>query len=88
MVVLLLAGVALGGVQVYRRWPDRRAFFAWALPAVWVCHLVLSRGMAAMEGQWSDPLLWLGIGSAYSLGAFITAIVTGKISKKPPAEVS
>jgi hypothetical protein len=87
-VVLLLIGVALGGVQVYRRWPDRRAFFAWVLPAMWVCHLILSRGIAAMEGKWSDPMFWLGIGSAYSVGAFISAIVTGKIVQKPPAELS
>lgn len=88
MMVLLLTGVAVGGVQVYLRWPDRRAFFAWVFPALWVCHLMVSRGIGAMEDKWSDhPLFWLGIGSAYSMGAFITAIVTGKIVQKPPAEL-
>jgi hypothetical protein len=77
MMVLLLTGVALGGMQVYRRWPDRLAFFAWVFPAIWTCHLLLYRGVAEMKGQWSDPLFWLGIGSAYSVGALITAIVTG-----------
>jgi hypothetical protein len=77
IMVLLLTGVALGGMQVYRRWRDHFAFFAWALPGIWVCHLLLYRGMAEMTGQWSDPLFWLGIGSAYSIGALITAIVTG-----------
>ena len=86
--VLLLMGVALGGVQVYRRWPDRRAFFAWVFPAIWVCHLVLSRGIEDMEGKWSDPMFFLAIGSAYSVGAFISAIVTGNVIQKPPAETS
>ncbi|HZQ18069.1 MAG TPA: hypothetical protein VFA90_05055 [Terriglobales bacterium] len=77
IMVLLLAGVAFGAMQVYRRWPDRLAFFAWVFPAILTCHLLLYRGMAEMKGQWSDSLFWLGIGSAYSVGALITAIVTG-----------
>ena len=87
MVVLLLIGVALSGVQVYRRWPDRRAFFAWVFPGIWACHLVASRGIAAMEGKWSDPLLLLGIGFAYSVGALITAILTREIFQEHPADL-
>jgi hypothetical protein len=88
LTVLLLIGVALGGVQVYRRWPDRRAFFAWVFPSIWLCHLIVSRGIAAVEGSWSDPMFFLAIGCAYSVGAFICAIVTGRIIQKPPAELS
>lgn len=80
--VLILTGVAVGGMRVYRRWPDRIAFFVWAPPAIWACHLLLYRGVAAMEGKWSDHLLWLGIGSAYSAGALIGGIVTQYNFKK------
>jgi hypothetical protein len=75
MVVLLLTSVALGGVEGYRRWPDSRAFFTWVFPAIWVCHLILSHGMAAMTGKLSDPISFLGIGAAYSVGALTAAIV-------------
>jgi peptidoglycan biosynthesis protein MviN/MurJ (putative lipid II flippase) len=88
MVVLLLSFVALGGAQVYHRWPDRRAFLAWVLPALWLCHLILSRGMAAMEGKWSDPLFWVGIGVSYSCGALIAAVVANKTLQKPPRSES
>lgn len=73
LVVLLLTGVALGGARVYLWWPDRRAFFAWALPSIWVCYLALSRGIAAMDGKWADPFFFFGVGAAYSLGALIAA---------------
>ncbi|MGO8794052.1 MAG: hypothetical protein ACLQLC_04450 [Candidatus Sulfotelmatobacter sp.] len=79
MIVLLLTGAAVGGAEAYRRWPDRRAFFVWVLPAFWVCHLIVSRGMAAMKGRWSDPLFFLGIGAAYSAGALTAAIVIRKM---------
>jgi hypothetical protein len=72
--VLLLTGVALGGARVYLWWPDRRAFFAWVLPSIWVCHLALSRGIAAMEGKWADPFFFFGLGASYSIGALIAAI--------------
>jgi hypothetical protein len=85
MVVLLLVIVALGGVVAYRRWADRCAFFAWILPALWLCHLMLSRGMEAMQGRWSDPLLFFAIGTAYSVGAFLAAVVGRKTLEKPPA---
>jgi hypothetical protein len=88
MIVLLLSSVALGGMQVYRRWHDHRAFFAWVLPAIWICHLILSRGVAAMEGKWSDPFFLFGVGASYSVGALIAAIVPTKTLQKPPAELS
>ena len=88
MVVLILSCVGLGGAQVYCRWPDRRAFFAWVLPAFWLCHLILSHGTAAMEGKWSDPLFFLGAGASYSVGAFIAATLTRKTFQKPPVELS
>ncbi len=89
--VLLLTGVALGGARVYLRWPDRRAFFAWVLPSIWVCHLALSRGMAAMEGKWADPLFFFGAGASYSVGAVIAAITIRKsltaIEKTPLSDL-
>jgi len=84
-VVLLLTGVAIIGGLIYRRWADWTALFAWLLPALWVCHLMLSRGAAVMEGQWSDPLFFLEVGAAYSAGAFIAAMV--KMSHKLPARL-
>jgi hypothetical protein len=78
IVVLLLTGVALGGVRVYLWWPDRRAFFAWVLPSIWVCHLALSRGMAAMEGKWADPFFFFGVGASYSVGALIATMAFRK----------
>ena len=75
MFVLLLIVVALWGMALYDRWHDRRAFFAWVLPALWVCHLVLSRGIAALQGTWADTLFFFGIGAAYSLGAAIASWV-------------
>jgi nitrate reductase gamma subunit len=74
MLALLLVIVALGGVVAYRRWFDRCSFFAWVFPTIWLCHLMLSRGMEAMQGRWSDPLFYFGIGAAYSLGAFFASI--------------
>jgi hypothetical protein len=85
VVVLLLVIVLLGGVVAYRRWADRCAFLAWILPALWLCHLMLSRGMEAMKGRWSDPGLFFAVGAAYSIGAFFAAIVEGKTLQKPRA---
>jgi hypothetical protein len=85
MIVLLLTGVALLGGVLYRRWTDWRALFAWLFPALWFCHLVLSREAAEMEGRWSDPLLFLEVGAAYSAGPLISAMVTKKMSHKHPA---
>lgn len=76
--VLLLTGVALGGARVHLWWPDRRAFFAWVLPSIWLCHLALSRGIAAMEGKWADPLLFFGVGVSYSAGALMAAMTIRK----------
>jgi hypothetical protein len=75
MVVLLLIIVALWGMALYDKWHDRRAFFAWVLPALWVCHLLLSRGTAALQGTWADTLFFFEIGAAYSLGAVIASWV-------------
>jgi len=87
MILLLLTGVVLVGGVLYRRWADRRALFAWLLPALWVCHLMLSRDPAKMEGQWPDPLFFLEVGAAYSAGALIAVIVTKKMSHKHPARM-
>jgi hypothetical protein len=87
MIVLLLTGVAIVGGLIYRRWADWTALFAWLLPVLWVCHLMLSRGAAEMEGQWSDPLFLLEGGAAYSAGAFIAAMVAKKMSHKLPARL-
>lgn len=83
MFALLLVIVLLGGLVVYRRWSDRCAFFAWVLPALWVCHLMLSRGLAAV-GSWdSDSLFFLAVGAAYSVGALVGAIISRKTFEKP-----
>jgi hypothetical protein len=74
ILVLLLTGVALGGARVYLWWPDRRAFFAWGLPSIWVCHLALSRGITAIQGKWADPFFFVGVGASYSAGALIAAM--------------
>jgi hypothetical protein len=74
MVVLLLVVVFLVGVEAYRRWTDRCAFFAWVLPALWACHLMLSRGLEAMQGRWSDPLFFFAVGAAYSVGALVAFV--------------
>jgi CDP-diglyceride synthetase len=78
IVVLLLTGVALRGARVYLWWPDRRAFFAWVLPSIWVCHLALSRGIAAVDGKWADPFFFFGVGASYSVGAWIAAMAIKK----------
>jgi hypothetical protein len=88
MVVLLLIIVALWGLVLYDRWHDHRAFFAWVLPAIWICHLVLSRGLSALQGTWADTLFFLEIGAAYSVGAVVGAIAVGTMSQKPPAGLS
>jgi hypothetical protein len=76
--VLLLTSVAMGGARVYLWWPDRRAFFVWVLPSIWVCHLALSRGIAAMEGKWADSFLFFGVGASYSVEALIAAMAFRK----------
>lgn len=86
MLVLLLIVVALWGVLLYARWYDHRAFFAWVLPALWTCHLILSRGLAAIHESRGDALFFLEIGAAYSIGSVLAAIVTGPFSAR--AEVS
>lgn len=88
VVALLLVIVLLGGLVAYRRWADRCAFFAWILPALWLCDLMLSRGMEAMQGRWSDPLFLFAIGAAYSVGAFLAAIFSRKTFEKPPTRLS
>lgn len=87
MVMPLLGIVLLGGVVAYRRWADRCALLAWVLPALWLGHLILSRGMEAMQGRWSDPLFFFAIGAAYLVGALLAAIIVRKTLKKPPAEL-
>jgi len=86
MIALLLIVVALWGLVLYDRWHDRRAFFAWVLPALWICHLILSRGWSALEGTWADRLFFLEIGAAYSAGAAVGAIVLRKTSSNPPGD--
>jgi hypothetical protein len=76
--VLLMTGIALGGARAYLWWSDRRALFVWVLPSIWVCHLVLYRGIAAMQGKWSDPFFFFGVGASYSVGALIAALTTKK----------
>jgi hypothetical protein len=83
IVALLLVIVLMGGVVAYRRWTDRCAFFAWVIPALWLCHLTLSRGMEAMRGRWSDPLFFFGIGAAYSVGALLAAMIVRKSTEAP-----
>lgn len=78
MMTFLLTSIGVGGFEGYRRWPVRSAFFAWALLALWILHLLLNRGRAAMNGKWSDPFFWFGIGAAYSVGALIGATVITK----------
>jgi hypothetical protein len=75
MILLLLASVSIGGAEGYRRWPVRSAFFAWALPAIVVFHLLVNRGWTGMNQKWSDPFFFFGIGAAYSVGALLAAIV-------------
>ncbi len=81
MVVLLLVVVGLWGLLLYARWHDRSAFFAWVLPALWVCHVILSRGVRSIEGKWADTLFFVEIGAAYSLGAVIASWVLGSRSR-------
>jgi len=83
MVVLLLVVVALWGMALYDKWHDRRAFFAWVLPALWVCHLMLSRGIVALQGTWADTLFFFEIGAAYSVGAVIASWVLRSRSGLP-----
>ena len=78
MMVLLLALVGIGGVEGYRRWPVRGAFFAWAIPAIRVFHLLVSRGWAIMNEKGADSFFFLGIGTAYSVGAMLAASVIRK----------
>ena len=76
--LLLMTGIALGGARIYLWWPDRRAFFVWLFPSIWVCHLALSRGLSAMEGKWADPFFFFGVGASYSVGAVIAATAIKK----------
>ncbi len=85
MTLMLLIVVALWGMVLYNKWCDRRAFFAWVLPALWVCHLMLSRGMAASQGGWGDTLFFFEIGAAYSVGACAAATVLGRTLPEPPS---
>lgn len=84
MISLLLVIVLLGGVVAYRRWADSCAFFAWVLPSIWACHILLSRGIDAMQGQWFDRLFFLETALAYSVGALLAATVFRETLKKPP----
>lgn len=84
MIALLLIIVALWGMVLYHRWHDRCAFLAWVLPALWVCHLMMSRGVAALQGRWSDTLFLFEIGAAYSVGAWAAALVLGRTPQEWP----
>ena len=83
MVVLLLIIVALWGMMLFERWHDRRAFYAWVLPALWVCHLMLSRGIATLQGKWADTLMFFEIGAAYAVGAYVASIVLRRAGQAP-----
>ena len=85
MVGLFLIVVALWGLVLYERWHDNRAFFAWVLPALWTCHLVLSGGPAA-PNKWADSLFLLEVGGAYSVGAAIAAIVLRRAAQGAPSD--
>jgi hypothetical protein len=74
MLALMMGYILLTGFLVYRKWGDDCAFFAWIFQALWICHLALSRGFGAMAGKWSDRLFVLGIGTAYSVGAFAASL--------------
>lgn len=78
MIALALIVVALWGMLLYDRWHDSRAFFAWVLPALWLCHQMLSGGIAASQVRWADGLFALEVGAAYSLGACVAAIILRK----------
>ncbi len=84
MIALLLIIVVLWGMVLYHRWHDRYAFLAWVLPALWVCHLMMSQGVAALQGRWSDTLFFFEIGAAYSAGAWAAAIALGRTPQEPP----
>src|ERR1700744_5979937 len=75
MVVLLLVVVALWGMILYEKWHDRRAFLAWVLPAMWIVHILLSRGVGAFLENWADNLFFFAVGAAYSVGAIVSAMV-------------
>lgn len=84
MFVLLLIIVALWGMMLYDRWRDRRAFFAWVLPALWVCHLMLSQVIATLQGKWPDTLFFFEIGAAYAVGAHVASIVHQRARQEAP----
>jgi len=81
MIVLLLIVVALWGLVLYGKWRDHHAFLAWLLPALWVAHLILSRGFAALQGTWADTLFFFDVGAAYSIGATLSALMLRTTSR-------
>lgn len=83
MILALLIVVALWGIVLYDKWRDHRAFYAWVLPALWICHLILSKGWTALQGTWADRLFFLEIGAAYSAGAAVAAIVLKRAARPP-----
>jgi hypothetical protein len=86
MVLLLLLVVALWGVGVYGRWHDRCAAFAWVLPALWCCHLLIIGGMEAFQtGRGVIATCFLMVAAVYSLGAVVGITASRKTAAEPAA---